>query len=40
MVLHLTKRRKGEVLMAIAGIALAIGAMSISVPKSHMQACV
>ena len=33
MVLHLTKRRKGEVLMAIAGIGLAIGAMSISVPQ-------
>jgi len=33
MVLHLTIRRKGEVLMAIAGIGLAIGAMSISVPQ-------
>ena len=33
MVLHLSNRRKGEFLMAIAGIGLAIGAMSISVPQ-------
>jgi len=31
--LHLTGRRKGEILMALAGIALAIGAASISVPQ-------
>jgi hypothetical protein len=33
IVLHLTNRRKGEILMAIAGIGLAIGATSISVPQ-------
>jgi hypothetical protein len=33
MVLHLTNRRKGEFLMAIGGIGLAIGAVSISVPQ-------
>ena len=31
--LHLTSRRKGEILMTISGIALAIGAASISVPQ-------
>lgn len=30
--LHLTSRRKGEILMTISGIALAIGAATISVP--------
>jgi hypothetical protein len=33
IVLHLTNRRKGEILMAIAGIGLTIGAISISVPQ-------
>lgn len=33
MVLHLTNRRKGEFLMTIGGIGLAIGAMSINVPQ-------
>ena len=33
IVLHLTNRRKGEILMAIAGVGLAIGAISISVPQ-------
>lgn len=31
--LHLTIRRKGEILMTVSGIALAIGAASISVPQ-------
>lgn len=31
--LHLNGRRKGEIIMAISGIALAVGAASISVPQ-------
>lgn len=33
IVLHLTNRRKGEILMALSGIGLAIGAAMISVPQ-------